>query len=138
MHPYVEIFWLCYLSIESPSFAHVFFSFVLILAKCLIHLKKLRGIFRNLTTVNITLTWKSMFSVILEGYENEGLGGVCESKLETPSASVGDQSSPKLTLTLFASLPYARNRSLDKDLFCGGSSARLPSTSHAHKNELSS
>ena len=50
-----------------------------------------------------------------------------------PLTSVWDQSSPKLTSTLFAGLPYARNRSLDRDLFCGGSSARLPSTSHAHK-----
>ena len=56
MHPCVEIFWLCYLSIESPSFAHICFSFVslsLILAKCLIHLKTLQGNFGNLTTVNI-------------------------------------------------------------------------------------
>ena len=48
-----------------------------------------------------------------------------------PLASVGDQI--KLTPTLFASLPYALNRSLDLDLFCGGSSARPRSTSHAHK-----
>ena len=62
MHPYVEIFWLCYLSIKSPSFAHICFSFVklpLILAKCLIHLKTLQGNFGNLIAVNI----KSMFSV---------------------------------------------------------------------------
>ena len=50
-----------------------------------------------------------------------------------PLTSVWDQSSPKLTSTLFAGLPYARNRSLGWDLFCGGSSARLPTTSHAHK-----
>ena len=56
MHPDIEIFWLCYLSIESPSFTHISFSFVsllLILAKCLIHLKTLQGNFGNLTTVNI-------------------------------------------------------------------------------------
>ena len=47
--------------------------------------------------------------------------------------SVGDQSSPKLTSTLFAGLPYAWNRSFDWDLFCGRSSARLPLMSHAHK-----
>ena len=41
-------------------------------------------------------------------YENEGLGGVCESEFRTPRASIGDQSSPKLTPTLFASLPYAQ------------------------------
>ena len=56
----------------------------------------------------------------------------------TPLAIVGDQSSPKLTPTLFVSLPYARKRSLDEDLFLRRSSARLPSTSHAHKNEPSS
>ena len=57
MHPYVKIFWLCYLSIESPSFAHIIFSFVslsLILVKCLIHLKTSQGNFGNLTTVNIS------------------------------------------------------------------------------------
>ena len=57
MHPCVEIFWLCYLSIELPSFAHICFSFVmllLILTKCLIHLKTLQGNFGNLTTVNIS------------------------------------------------------------------------------------
>ena len=51
--------------------------------------------------------------------------------------SVRDQSGSKLTSTLFAGLPHARNRSLDWDLFCGGSSARLPSTSHAHKTDSS-
>ena len=50
-----------------------------------------------------------------------------------PLSSVWDQSSPKLNPTLFAGLPYARNRSLDWDLFCGGSSIKLPSTSHVHK-----
>ena len=56
MHPCVEIFWLCYLSIESPSFAHICFRFVslsFIFGKCLIHLKTLLGNFGNLTTVNI-------------------------------------------------------------------------------------
>ena len=50
-----------------------------------------------------------------------------------PLTSVGDQSSPKLTPKLFAGLRYTRNRSIDWDLFCGGSSARLPPTPHAHK-----
>ena len=53
--------------------------------------------------------------------------------VENPLTSVGDQSGPTLTPTFFASLPYARNRSLDYDLFCRVSSARLPSMSHAHK-----
>ena len=39
----------------------------------------------------------------------------------------------KLTSTLIAGLPYAQNRSLDLDLFCGGWSARLPSMSQVHK-----
>ena len=69
----------------------------------------------------------------LKGLDNEGIGGVCESEFGNPLASVGYQSSPKLTPTLFASLPYALNRSLDWDLFCGRSSARLRSTSHARK-----
>ena len=50
-----------------------------------------------------------------------------------PLTCVWDQFGTKLTPTLFAGLPCARNRSLDWDLFCWGSSARLPSTSHAHK-----
>ena len=56
MHPCVKMFWLGYLPIESPSFAHICFSFEslsLILAKCLLHLKTLQGNFGNLTTVNI-------------------------------------------------------------------------------------
>ena len=50
-----------------------------------------------------------------------------------PLTSAGDESCPKLTPTLFAGLLYAPNRNLYWDLFCGGSSARLSSTSHAHK-----
>ena len=37
------------------------------------------------------------------GYENEGLGGVCESGTGNPLASGGNQSGPKLTPILFAS-----------------------------------
>ena len=40
---------------------------------------------------------------------------------------------PQIDPHIICQLPYARKMSLDKDLFCGGSSARLPSTSHAHK-----
>ena len=54
-----------------------------------------------------------MLSVIRGVKKTKDLVGVCESELETPFASVGDQSIPKLTHTLFASLPYAPNRSLD-------------------------
>ena len=78
------------------------------------------------------LTLKSMLSV------TEGLG-----KRRTwwgmwkwtgnPFASIRDQSGPKFTPTLFANYHMPEKRSLDWDLFCGGSSARLPSTSHVHK-----
>ena len=85
MHPYVEIFWLFYLSIESPSFAHIFFSFVslsLILAKCLIrHKKKSQGSFGNFTTVNILFNLEVQVFRYPGGKENEGFGGVCESEL---------------------------------------------------------
>ena len=46
------------------------------------------------------------------GLENEGLGGVCESEIGNPLASVGDESSHKLT-PYYLPVPYARNRSLD-------------------------
>ena len=39
------------------------------------------------------------------GYENEGLGGVYESELETPS--------PQINPPHYLPVPYARNRSLD-------------------------
>ena len=47
--------------------------------------------------------------------------------------NVWGQFSPKLTSTLFVCLSYARNRSLDRDLFCGVSSTRLSLTSYVHK-----
>ena len=50
--------------------------------------------------------------------------------------NVWGQFSPELTSTLFVCLLYARNRSLDRDLFCGMSSARLPSAIHILRNSL--
>ena len=50
MLPRVEIYSLCCLSIELPSFAHIFFSFVslsFILAKNLIRLKNITREFWN-------------------------------------------------------------------------------------------
>ena len=49
---------------------------------------------------------------------------------------VRGQSGPKLVATLFVCLSYARNRSLDRDLFCVVSSARLPSAIHILRNSL--
>ena len=43
---------------------------------------------------------------------------------------VWDQSNLELASTLFVCFSYARNRSLDRDLFCGMSSARLLSAIH--------
>ena len=50
-----------------------------------------------------------------------------------PLTNVWGQFSPYLTSTLFVCLSYARNRSFDRDLFCGVSSAKLPSTLDVHK-----
>ena len=129
MHPCI-IF-----SINSSSFAHICFSIVLlplILAKRLIatlkHYKRILEIWQQLIFSNLEVC----FSAIWGGMKTKDL--VVYVKVNwCPLTSVWDQTSPKLTSTLFASLPYAWNRSLDRDLFCGGSSARLPSTSHAHK-----
>ena len=44
-----------------------------------------------------------MLSIVRGGYENEGLGGVYESEIAPPLSYVGDESSPKLTPTLFDS-----------------------------------
>ena len=54
-----------------------------------------------------------------------------------PLINVWGQFSPELTSTLFVCLSYARNRSLDRDLFCGVSSTRLPSAIHILRNKPS-
>ena len=113
-------------SIDLSSFARICFSFVslsLILAKRVIA-----------TLKHCEEFWKFdySFSVIWRGRKTKDL--VVHVKVNWhPLTNVCDQSNPKLTSTLFAGLPYARNRSFDWDLFCGGSSAKLLSTSHAHK-----
>ena len=122
-------------SIDSSSFARIYFSIVLlslILAKRLIatlkHYKGILEIWLQLIFSNP----ETRSSAIRGGRKTKDL--VVYVKVNWYLlTSVWDQSSPKLTSTLFAGLPYARNRSLDWDLFCGGSSARQPSTSHAHK-----
>ena len=122
-------------SIESPSFAHICFSFVslsLILAKHLIAtLKHYKGILE---------VWLQLIFSNLEVRVFPLSEGVRKRRTwwgikwnGNPLTCVGDQSSPKLNPTLFAGLPYPRYRSLDWDLFCGGPSARLPSTPHTHK-----
>ena len=53
-----------------------------------------------------------------------------------PLTNVWGQFSPELTSTLFVCLSYTWNGSLDRDLFCGVSSARLPSAIHILCNSL--
>ena len=50
-----------------------------------------------------------MFSVIRVGRKTRDLVGYVKVNWKPP-ANVGDQSSPKLTPTLFASLPYAQKK----------------------------
>ena len=96
MFPYVEIYSLCCLSVELPSFAHIFFSFVslsFILAKCLIRLKSITREFWKFdySEIYFVLTKKSMLSVIWwgGGMKTKDLVGVCEHEIGTPLASVG-------------------------------------------------
>ena len=122
-------------SINSSSFARICFSVVSlssILAKRLIAtLKYYKGI--------LEIWLKLIFSNLEARFS--AIWGVGRQKtwwcmwkwIGTPLTNIWDQSSPKLASTLFAGLPYARNRSLDWDLFCGGSNARLPTTSLVHK-----
>ena len=123
-------------SYNSLSVAHICFSFVslsLILAKHLIatlkHYKRILEVWLLLIFSNLEVP---VFLLSEEVGKQRTWWGMWK-WIGNPLTSVGDQSGPKLTPTLFAGLPYARNRSLDWDLFCGGSSARLPLTSHAHK-----
>ena len=53
-----------------------------------------------------------------------------------PLINVWGQFSPELTSTLFVCLSNARNRSLDWDLFCGVSSARLSPAIHILRNSI--
>ena len=121
-------------SIDSSSIIRICFSVVslsLILAKRLIaslkHYKRILEIWLQLIFSNLEVR----FSAIWGDRKTKDLVYVKVNWY--PLTSVWGQFGPKLTSTLFASLPYARNRGLYWDLFCRGSSARLPSTSHAHK-----
>ena len=135
MHPCIEIFGCVISFIDSSSFVNICFSvisFSLILAKRLIaslkHYKRILEIWLQLLFSNLEVR----FSAIWGGRKTKDL--VVYVKVNWyPLTSVWDQCSPKLSSTLFAGSPYAWNRSLDWDLFFGGSSARLPSMSHAHK-----
>ena len=122
-------------SIDSSSFAHNCFSVVslsLIFAKRLIATLKY---YKGILEIWLQLIFSNLevcFSANWGGRKTKDLVVYVKVNLYLLTC-IWDQSSPKLTCTLFAGLPYARNRSLDWDLFCGGSSARLPSTLHAHK-----
>ena len=122
-------------SIDSSSFACICFSLVslsLILAKLLIaslkYYKRILEIWLRLIFSNL----KVRSSAIWGGRKTKILGVYAKVNWH-PLTNVWDQSSSKLTSTLFTGLPYARNRSLDWDLFCGVSSVKLPSTLHVHK-----
>ena len=122
-------------SVNLTSFAHICFSLVLlslILAKRLIaslkHYKRILEIWLQLIFSNLEVCSSASWG----GRKTKDL--VVYVKVNWhPLTNVWDQSSPKLTATLFAGLPYARNRNLDWDLFCGVSSIKLHSTLHAHK-----
>ena len=93
MPPCVEIYWLCCLSIELPSFAHIFFNFVslsFILAKCLIRLKNITREFWKFdySEIYFVLTEKSILSVIRGGRKTKDLVGYVKVKLETPSPAL--------------------------------------------------
>ena len=102
-------------SVDSSSFARTCFSIVLlslILATRLIttlkHYKGILEIWLQLIFSNP----EARSSTIWVGRKTKD--SVLYVKVNWyPLTSVWDQSSPKLTSTLFASLPYARNRSLD-------------------------
>ena len=122
-------------SLALSSFARICFSLVslsLILAERLItslkHYKRIWEIWLQLIFSNQAVR----SSAIWGGTKTKDL--VVYVKVNWHLLTTGwDQSSSKLTSTLFAGLLCARNRSLDWDLFCGVSSVKLPSTLHAHK-----
>ena len=122
-------------SVDLSSFACICLSLVLlwlILAKRLIaslkHYARILEICQQLISSNLEV--RSF--VIWGGRKTKDL--VVYVKVDwNPLTNLWDQTSPKLTATLFACWSYARNRSLNRKLFCEVSSARLPLTLHAHK-----
>ena len=111
--------------VDLTSFAHICFGLVslsLILAKRLIaslkHYRRILEIWLQLIFFNLEVR----FSAIWGGRKTKTLEVYVKGNWH-PLTNVRDQSCPKLTSTLFAGLPYARNRNLDRDLFCGVSGA---------------
>ena len=82
-----SIGYVAYLS--SCLLLHISFSasyrFHLFSLKVLFSLKPYKGIFGNLTKVKYSLNLEVHAFRYPRGYENEGLGGVCDCELETPS-----------------------------------------------------
>ena len=106
---------------------------LLILTKCLIapwkNYERIVEICLQLILSNLEIR----FSVIWVGRKTKDL--VVYVKVNWhPLINVWGQFSPESTSTLFVCLSYAQNRSLDRDLFCGVSSARLPSAIHIVRN----
>ena len=136
MHPCVEIFWLWYILYRFVFFCTYLFqsriAFLNSRKTSYYFFKTLQENFGNLATVNIFLTQRFVL-LLSEGVWRQRTWWRMWKWISNPLTNVWDQSSHKLTSILFAGLPCARNRSLDWDLFCGGSRAKLPSTLHAHK-----
>ena len=138
MHPCVEIFWLCYFLYRFVFFACICLSLVslsLVLAKRLIaslkHYKRILEICLQLILFNLEVR----FSVIWGCRKTKDLAVYVKVNWH-PLTNVWGQFGPELTSTLFVCLSYGRNRSLDRDLFCGVSSSRLPSAIHILRNSL--
>ena len=135
MHLCVEIFWLCSFLCRFDFFCmYLCLSLVplsLILTKHLTASLKHLEICLQLILSNLEVC----SSVIWGGRKTKDL--VVYVKVNWhPLTNVWGQSSPELASTLFVCLSYARNRILDQDLFCGMSSARLPSAIHILRNSL--
>ena len=122
-------------SIDLSSFAFICLSLVplsLILAKRLI--ASLKN-YKKILEICLELIFSKLevhSSVICVGRKTKNLAVYVKGNWH-PLTNLWDQSSPEFSFTLFVCLSYARNRSLDRDLFSGVSSARLPLTLHAHK-----
>ena len=125
-------------SIDLSSFACICLSLVslsLILAKCLIAiLKHYKRIFKMCLQLKLS-NLEVRSSVIWGGTKKNDLVVFVKAN-STPLTNFWGQFSPGLTSTLFVCLSYPRNRSLDRDLFGGVSSARMPSVIHILRNSL--
>ena len=128
MHPCVKIFWLCYFLSSFDFLLHAscrsLLPLSLILAKRFIaplkHYKRILEICLQLILSNLEVR----SYVIWRGRKTKDL--VVYVKVNWhPLTNVWGQFSLELISTLFVCLSYARNRSLDRDLFCRVSSTRL-------------